>query len=176
MALRQVDDVDDLSDPLAALRGVEAAFELERLLHRLSHRLPRVQRGERLLEDELHPSPKPTQLVLLEQGDVSPVELDSAGGWLDQAEEAAADSRLPGTAFADEAERLAPSDREGDVVDRCDELPLLQGKVLDERFDAEELVAHRVATALTERRLPVPRAAASRSLVYGCLGALKTST
>src|SRR6266571_3065550 len=116
MALRHVDEVDDLPDPLAALCRVEAAFELERLL-----------------KDELHPSPKPAQLVLLERGDVSPVELDSAGGWLDQAEEAAADGRLPGTAFADEAERLAPSDREGDIVDRCDELALLEGKVLDER-------------------------------------------
>src|SRR6266568_9688212 len=142
MALRHVDEVDDLPDPLAALCRVEAAFELERLLHRLSHRVARVQRGERLLKDELHPSPKPAQLVLLERGDVSPVELDSAGGWLDQAEEAAADGRLPGTAFADEAERLAPSDREGDIVDRCDELALLEGKVLDERFDAEEVVAH----------------------------------
>src|SRR5438094_4531477 len=155
MALRHVDEANDLPDPFAALIRVEAAFELERLLHRLSHRVARIQRGKRLLKDELHPSPEPTQLVLLERGDVLPVELDSAGGRLEQAEEAAADGRLPGTAFADESERLAPADREGDIVDRCDELPLLQGKVLDQRFGAEELVAHSVATALTERRLPV---------------------
>ena len=48
------------------------------------------------------------------------VDLDRAGGRLDQAQDGAADRRLAAADFADQAQRLALADREADAVDGID--------------------------------------------------------
>ena len=50
--------------------------------------------------------------------DVGAVEQDPAAGRLDQPQERATDGRLAAARLADEAERLAATDGEADVVDR----------------------------------------------------------
>ena len=49
-----------------------------------------------------------------------PSNADRAGGGLEQPQQRAADGRLAAAALADQAQRLARRDREGDAVHRVD--------------------------------------------------------
>ena len=112
------------------------AVHAQRLADDVARRHARIERGERVLEDDLHPPPVGAQLDLAEPRDVLAVERDAAGGRLDQPQHGAAHRRLAAARFADQAERLARRDREAHAVDREDvaggapKQSLLDGKVL----------------------------------------------
>ena len=77
----------------------------------------RVQRRERVLEDHLHPPAQSAKLAFAERRDVPAVEDDLPRRRLVQAEEGPPDRGLAAARLADQSERLAPPDREADVVD-----------------------------------------------------------
>src|SRR5215210_1937815 len=111
--------------------------------HRLTDhppdRVARVQRRVRILEDHLHPAPERAQLALVERRDVLAVEGDPSGGRLVQAEDCAADGRLPAARLAHEPERLAALDVERDAVDRLDvaDVPVEDEPALDREPDLD---------------------------------------
>ncbi len=92
----------------------------QRLADDLARRHARIERGERVLEDDLHLPPVGAQLRPAEARDVGTVELDAARGRLDQPQHGATDCRLAAARLADQPQRLARTDREADAVDRED--------------------------------------------------------
>ena len=83
-------------------------------------RLPRVQRGIRILKDHLHLPAERPHLAPIQLGDVPAVELDRPGGRLDQLRDQTGSRRLAATGFAHETHRLAWIDAQRDVFDRVD--------------------------------------------------------
>ena len=102
-------------------------------------RVPRVERRVRILEHHLHPLAQRPQLRLAEVCDVLAVEDDRATGRLVQAQQGPPDGRLAAAGLADEAERLAPLDRQRDAVDRLDvsDVPVEQEAAADRKPDPE---------------------------------------
>ena len=101
-------------------------------------------------------APERPHLASRQPGDVAALVDDAAGGRLEQLEEAADERRLPAAGLADDAERLALAQREGDAVDRLHGRDLLleddpagDREVLRQVLDDEELVP--VAHALGSR-------------------------
>jgi hypothetical protein len=113
----------------------------ERLGDDLAHGHPRVQRGVRILEDDLDLAPDRPHLTPLEARDVAAVEEDRAGRRLEQLDDRAPERRLAAARLADDAERLALADGKVDPVDCADgadgvlEDARLDRKVLDEPLD-----------------------------------------
>src|SRR5262245_52686919 len=78
----------------------------------------RIERGEGILEHDLHRAAHRAQLALAERRDLGAVELDAARGRLDQPQHGARDCGFAAAGFADEAERLAHSNRKTDAIHR----------------------------------------------------------
>ena len=79
--LGQADHLEQLTDPRLAI-GLTAS-DVQRLGDRLTDPHARVQRGLRVLEDELQPGPNGGQVGLaICTGDVTAEQLDAAGGRL----------------------------------------------------------------------------------------------
>ena len=98
-----------------------AAGELvdhQRLADQPADGVARVERGERVLEDDLHLPPQRPQRVALQRGDVLPLEPHVARGGLDQAHHAAPRGGFAAAGLAHHAERLAGCDIETDAVHR----------------------------------------------------------
>src|SRR5712691_5780753 len=68
----EADELQQLRDPLAAARARNDVVERERLGQDLADGQARIERGIRVLEDELRVAPQRPELALLEGGDVSP--------------------------------------------------------------------------------------------------------
>ena len=119
------------------------AVHLQRLADDVARRHARVQRRERVLEDDLHLPPVGPQRGFAQPGDVLAVELDRAAGRLDQAQHGARHGRLAAAALADQAQGLAFADRKADAVDRIDmpggapQQPLLDREMLFQVVDLE---------------------------------------
>lgn len=94
-------------------------------IHRLADDVPgpaaRVQGGVRVLENELDPPPERGQGIAAQREDAFPVEQDVAGGGLHKAHDPPGHGGLAAAALADEPERPAPLQREGNVVRRVHE-------------------------------------------------------
>ena len=90
----------------------------QRLADDRADRHPRVQRGERVLEDDLHIAAKRAERLALEPGDAAAFEPYLARGRLDQPQDAAPGGRFAAAGFPDQPQRLAGADLEADVVDR----------------------------------------------------------
>ena len=108
----------DARHPIVPLLCVGQAVDAQPLADAGADRRPRVERRVRVLEDDLHPAAERLELRSRQRRDVGAVEQDPAAGRLDQPQERAPDGRLATARLADEAERLAATDREADVVDR----------------------------------------------------------
>jgi hypothetical protein len=119
--------------------------------------VPRVERGERILEDDLHAPPQRAQLALTQVRDVLAVEHDPSAGRLVKPQQRPADGRLAATRLADEPERLAAADRQIDAVDRPQDLRLLAAQAAADA--APQLVVH-VQAAQLEQRLSHSRSPA----------------
>src|SRR5262249_50026987 len=81
----------------------------------------RVERSERILEDDLHVAAQAAQLAGSRLENVMAVEINLAGGWFDEAQEHPAQGRLAAARLADQPQRLTLVDLEGDAVDRMDD-------------------------------------------------------
>ena len=107
----------------------------------------RIERRERVLEDDLHPAPERLEVTSSERSDIGAVEHHPAARRLDQAQQRATDRRLAAARLADEAERLAATDREADVVDGlhvadlATQDPAHQREELVEVLDLDERIA-----------------------------------
>ncbi len=108
----QPDALEDVGDARAAFLGVADAMHAQRLADDVACRHARVERGERVLEDDLHLPAIGAQLRLAEMRDVGAVDLDAARGRLDQAQDRAADCGFAAAGFTDQRERLARADFE----------------------------------------------------------------
>src|SRR6202007_634687 len=114
----QADLLEQVCDPLLLVAARGKAVHAERLADDVARGHARIERGEWVLEHDLHRTPNRAQLGLAEMGDVLPIDLDAAARRLDQAQHAARDRRLAAAGFADEAERLADAKRKAHAIDR----------------------------------------------------------
>jgi hypothetical protein len=125
---------------LAAGKPVHA----ERLADDVARGHARIERGERVLEHDLHRAAHRAHVGLAQRRDIGAVELDAAGGRLDQPQHGARHRRLAAAGFSDEAQRLADTEREADAVDRMHgaDLPAQHAaahrKMLDEVLHLEQ--------------------------------------
>ena len=139
----------------ARARRLHEPVDAQRLADEPTDRVPRVQRRERVLEDHLHPPAQRAQLALAEGRDVVAVEDDSPAVGAYRRSKRAADRRLAAPGLADEAERLAAADREGDVVDRphVADVPIEQDARLDREPDAKVVDLDEVLVVAASLRL-----------------------
>jgi hypothetical protein len=83
------------------------------------HGHARVERAERVLEDDLQVAAQAAHLRRRQRHHVGAVVDDLPGVGLDQAQDQPAGRRLAAARLADQAERLAAADGEVDAVDRA---------------------------------------------------------
>ena len=76
-----------------------------------------VEGGEGVLEDHLHAPAELAQVAAAGGEDICAIEQHGAGGGFDQAQQHAGYGGFAGAGFADQAERFAGIDVEGDVID-----------------------------------------------------------
>jgi hypothetical protein len=74
----------------------------QRLAHDVAREHARIERGERVLEDDLHLPPVGPELTLGQTGNVGAVHFHGAAGRLDQAQHGAAGRRLAAARLADQ--------------------------------------------------------------------------
>src|SRR5262249_19761801 len=79
-----------------------------------------IERGERVLEYDLHFLAEGPELRLSKVGDVLALELERTGSGFDQAQDGATHRSFTAARLADEPQRLARVDRKADVVDGID--------------------------------------------------------
>src|SRR5262249_61506479 len=88
---------------------------------RASHAHARIQRGERILEDDLHPLTRGPQSRGRQRDEVVALEADAAGRRLDEPQDQPSGGGFTTAGLADEAKDLAALDREADAVHRVDD-------------------------------------------------------
>src|SRR5919108_577142 len=144
----KTDALEQLLHPPLHLRRRAHLVHLEGLSDDEPDPLAPVERGVGVLEDHHHLAPDRAELCTRQLRDVAPVEDDPAAGRVEQAHHAAGHRRLAAARLADDAERLALADGEGDAVDslhRADLLleddPARNREVLLQVLDDEELGA-----------------------------------
>ena len=145
--------------PLAG-RGGELVDD-QRFAEDRADRHARIERGERILEDDLHLAPHGAQIVAAEAQHVLPVERRSRRRGLDQAQHAAARGGLAAAGLADQSERLAAIDRKATrrrPRRRCptsrDKQAAQHRKMLLEIGDAEQGFAHAASPRWQAMRWP----------------------
>src|SRR5262249_3729220 len=109
---------------------------LEWLAHDVADGASRVQRRDRVLEDQLQLGSHLAQLLPGQLRQVPSVELDRARRRPGQLPDRPTWGPLAAAGFADEAERLAFEHVEADVGDRVDLEVTADGELDDEVFDA----------------------------------------
>src|SRR5690606_13967731 len=115
----EADHAHQLLDHLAAPGGVADVVDDQGLADDVEHGHARVQRAERILEDELHPPAELHQLLLLERQHVDDgaavVEQDATGIGRVGAHHHLAERGLAAAALADETQALAALNVEADA-------------------------------------------------------------
>src|SRR5690349_729412 len=91
-------------------------MDLERLGDDAADRHARVQARVRVLKDHLHPAPHAPQVATLELGELVTLEIHAAGGGPIELQDGPTGGGLAAAALAHQAERLAATDEERDVV------------------------------------------------------------
>jgi len=105
-----------LLDALLALLAAREAVDVQGLAHDVAHGLPGVQRGEGILKDHRHLAAHTAHAAAGEPGQLLALELDRAGGRLQEADDRAAQRRLATARLADQAQGLALLDLQVDAV------------------------------------------------------------
>jgi hypothetical protein len=129
----------------------------------------RVERDERILEDDLHPAAEPLEGHGIERPDVDPVEQDAARVCLDEAKHRPADDRFAGPAFCDKTEGASPLDPEANVFDHRGRGPAVEwsggGRIdLAQARDIKDRSAHpTVASSCARQQATLCPAATSTS-------------
>src|SRR5665647_2111321 len=131
------DGLEQLEDALLALGLGTDLVDLERLADDVAHAHARIQRGVRVLEDDLHVAAQPLHLRPRGSHDVDTLEGDRAGRRRDEPQHGAPRGGLAAAALADQTQGLALLDREADAVDGVD---LAGGALEDPRPDGEVLL------------------------------------
>ena len=140
-------EADRLEEVLHPLLAALHAVDLERRPDDLTDRLARVQRRVRILEDHLHLAPQRPQLALRDRRDVAAVEADRAACWIEEPQDQPCCRRLPAAGFAHDAQGLAATDVERDVLDcvhlclPAGEDTLLHREAFGQMLDLDEVVA-----------------------------------
>ena len=126
-----------LLDRAPQLGAAGEAVQAQRLGQDLAHGHARIERRVGVLEDDLHVAAERAQRLAIGGAHVASLETDLAGGRLDQAQHQAAGRRLAAAGLADERQRLAGMQVEGQPstactapTARCSTIPLLTGKCL----------------------------------------------
>ncbi len=112
------DHFHDLAHATSPLHLRAELVNAQRLADDRAHRTARVQRGVRILKDDLHVAPERSQLAPRPAGDVLPVVDDLPAGGLDQASDEARESRLPAAGLTHQSERLSSLHFERDIIHR----------------------------------------------------------
>jgi hypothetical protein len=93
---------------------------VEALGHNVADRHPRIERTNRILEDDLHIAPRPFQRPPAKLHEVSAVNHDLAGGRLHEPDQRPAERRLPAARLSNESNRLPWQHIEVDSIHRAD--------------------------------------------------------
>ena len=115
---------------------------------------PWIERGVRILEDELHPAPKLSELGVRQAHQLLAVEANGPRSRLDQPEDAAPQRALAAAALADEAESFSAGYFEADSVNRfhrsddASESAAAERKMRCQIFDLENGSGHPSGTGL----------------------------
>ncbi|ELZ80681.1 hypothetical protein C454_10261 [Haloferax gibbonsii ATCC 33959] len=158
--LQQVGDL--VAPPLAfrlAVGGLGNPVNLQRFGDDVADGHSRVETGKRVLEDDLGVPAERLEFVVVHLEDVRPVEGDRAAGRLAQSEQRLAGRGLPAPGLADEAERLAAFDLEGDAVDGLHARRVAPEEAVDERVLLEVVLLEvpNREERLSHRRSPLGR-------------------
>ncbi len=119
----EADGADDFGSSVVKFRcggALAISVDQQRLGDDRFNAHARIERGERVLEDDLHVTAKAAKLCAGCRKDVLAVEGDGAGGGFDEAENHPAQSGLAAAGFADQAKRFAFRNFERDTVYRPD--------------------------------------------------------
>jgi hypothetical protein len=127
----EADRAEHVMDPLLTLLRILDAGYHQRFSDDVADPPPRVQRGDRVLENQLHAPAHPPQGVALHRREVLAVEQHLARHRFAQLQHRAPERRFSAAGFSDQTERLATRDLEADVRHRMDRL------VADGIFDHE---------------------------------------
>ncbi len=147
------DDAQHVDDALVTLVGVADPVDLQALGDALTHRAAGIERRERILEDDLHLLAQCLEIGAFGVGEIGALEGDVAVGGIEEPDEQAPQRRLPAPRLADEADRLTFPDVEGHVVDGANvgdgaaEHAALDGEVLDEVSNLDEVAHHRASSS-----------------------------
>src|SRR5919108_758423 len=114
----EADHLEQLAHGVAPAFARADPVHLERLGDDVPDRHAGVERGVRVLEDDLHLAPHAPEILALQRGELLAHEAHGAGRRADELEDRVAGGRLPRAGLAHEAERLALGDLEADAVDR----------------------------------------------------------
>ena len=134
-----------LDGALGAVRRLDP-LDLERRADDRTDRLPRVERGLRVLEHHLDVTAQGTQLTRSHVRDVTALEHDPAVGGLCQTRQQPARGRLATAGLADQSQRLPGPHRQVDAVHRLDrthrpaQQTPLDGEMLLQRGDGQQHV------------------------------------
>ena len=109
--------LEQLGRAAVPARGVRPAIDRERLGDDAPHPHPRVERAERILEDDLHALPGGPELPRGQCDQVTALEADMPGAGLDQSQDEPACRGLAAARLAHQAQRLSARDREAHAVD-----------------------------------------------------------
>ncbi len=114
----QTDQLHHSRHALAPLRDSADAVDPKPLADRGPDGRARIERGEWILEDDLHPAPERLERRSPQRADLLAIKGDRPAGGIEEAQQEPADRRLAAARLADEAQRLAAPNREAHVVDR----------------------------------------------------------
>ena len=122
----------------------------QRLGDDVFHAVTRIERGKRILENDLQVAAEAAHFTRAGGEQVAAFEADAAGGGFNQAQDQAAQRAFARSGFAHQAEGLAGLNVERDVIDCVD----VARKDLDEISDFEQWHDAMLAVASTELRVP----------------------
>ena len=115
---RQADEIEQRGRAVAPVPpSLQTSVHLQRTRQRHAEPQPRIQRRLRILEDHLDARAQRPHLGLAEAADLDAVELNAAGGRLQQPHQQPAERGLAGAGLADEAEHGAARHGEVDPLD-----------------------------------------------------------
>ena len=146
----QADELERVLHARVAGDPVRQALGEQALADDVGDRHPRVERSERVLEDDLHPATQRAHVVGIDIGELVAVEDDPAVRGRGQLDDGPAEGGLAAAGLTDERERLAAVDLEVDAVDRVDRAdlapqdPAVDREVLLEAVHREQRLAGHV--------------------------------
>ena len=114
----QADLREELCHALLLFLARCQAMHAERFADDVARGHPRIERGEGVLEYDLHRAPDRPQRTLAEMGDVGSIDADMAARWLDQPQHAARDCGFATAGLSDQPQRFAFAKRKADAIDR----------------------------------------------------------